>query len=320
MIEVIELNTKYLNKRVKNCTIKARMFNMFAPVEDVWFEEVATNCNKNIAMQSLKKTLKQKEVTGELYNKIMSKVAYILDNNKKDRICEFVNIFCPESGYTYVIDVEQTRKRLKKETSLNKRCNKRGEYISDKRRKQQLKVILKDFFNDLFEVDYDALSQLLEEEVHLAIKAGTFDFENSVLKLNDDISIKVRLRKTIIIGKYIVEVKSITYRDEKIDDYFADYFRYISVIGEDVYDILDNRDNIFFDDECKLLEAIADVVEKLDSKYEDCDIAEITNACVECALENDYEPSEELISIVKNNAKIYNEACNILVLLRSLRY
>ena len=82
------------------------MFDMFAPVEDVWFEEVATNCNKNIAMQSLKKTLKQKEVTGELYNKIMSKVAYILDNNKKDRIYEFVNIFCPEISKRVRVAVE----------------------------------------------------------------------------------------------------------------------------------------------------------------------------------------------------------------------
>ena len=87
-----------------------------------------------------------------------------------------------------------------------------------------------------------------------------------------------------------------------------------------MYDILDNRDNFFFSDERELLEAIADVVEKLDSKYEDRDIAEIVDLCVECALKEDYEPSEELIAIVKNNAKIYNEVCNSLVLLRSLRY
>lgn len=314
------LDKKYRKKQVKNCTIKARMFNMFAPVEEVWFEEVATNCNKNIAMQSLKKTLKQKEVTGELYNKIMSKVAYILDNNKKDRIYEFVNIFCPETGCTYVVDVEQTCKRLKKETSLNKRCNKRGEYISDKRRKQQLKVILKDFFGDLFEVDYDELSQRLDEEIHLAINAGTFDFDNPVFNINEDVSVKVRLRKTALIGKYIIEVESITYRGEKIDDDFADYFRYIARINKDVYDFVNNRDNIFFDDERELLEAIADIVEKLDDEYEDYDIAEITNACVECTLENDYEPSEELISIVKNNANMYNQACCGLVLRRSLRY
>lgn len=314
------LDKKYRKKQVKNCTIKARMFNMFVPVEDVWFEEVATNCNKNIAMQSLKKTLKQKEVTGELYNKIMSKVAYILDNNKKDRIYEFVNIFCPETGCTYVVDVEQTCKRLRKATSLDKRRNERGEYISDKRRKQQLKVILKDFFGDLFEVDYDELSQLLDEEIHLAINASTFDFDNPVFNINEDVSVKVRLRKTAFIGKYIVEVKSITYHGEKIDDDFADYFRYIARINKDVYDFVNNRDNIFFDDERELLEAIADVVEKLDDEYEDYDIAEITNACVECALENDYEPPEELISIVKNNANMYNQARCGLVLRRSLRY
>lgn len=314
------MNTKYWNKQVKNCTIKARMFNMFAPVEDVWFEEVATNCNKNIAMQSLKKTLKQKEVTGELYNKIMSKVAYILDNNKKDRIYEFVNIFCPETGCTYVVDVEQTCKRLRKATSLDKRRNERGEYIYDKRRKQQLKVILKDFFGDLFEVDYDELSQLLDEEIHLAINAGTFDFDNPVFNINEDVSVKVRLRKTALIGKYIIEVESITYRGEKIDDDFADYFRFISVINKDVYDFINNRDNIFFSDERELLEAIADVVEKIDSKYEDCNLAEIVNLCVECALENDYEPSEELITIIKDNLKIYNAATTGLLVRRSLRY
>lgn len=314
------LDKKYRKKQVKNCTIKARMFNMFAPVEDVWFEEVATNCNKNIAMQSLKKTLKQKEVTGELYNKIMSKVAYILDNNKKDRIYEFVNIFCPETGCTYVVDVEQTCKRLRKATSLDKRRNERGEYIYDKRRKQQLKVILKDFFGDLFEVDYDELSQCLDEEIHLAINAGTFDFDNPVFNINEDVSVKVRLRKAALIGKYIIEVESITYRGEKIDDDFADYFRFISGINEDVYDFINNRDNIFFDDERELLEAIADVVEKLDDEYEDYDIAEITNACVECALENDYEPSEELISIIKDNLKIYSAATNGLLVRRSLRY
>lgn len=314
------MNTKYWKKQVKNCTIKARMFNMFAPVEDVWFEEVATNCNKNIAMQSLKKTLKQKEVTGELYNKIMSKVAYILDNNKKDRIYEFVNIFCPETGCTYVVDVEQTCERLRKATSLDKRRNERGEYIYDKRRKQQLKVILKDFFGDLFEVDYDALSQLLDEEIHLAINAGTFDFDNPVFNINEDVSVKVRLRKTAFIGKYIVEVESITYRGEKIDDDFADYFRFISVINKDVYDFINNRDNIFFDDERELLEAIADVVEKIDSKYEDCNLAEIVNLCVECALENDYEPSEELITVIKDNLKIYNAATTGLLVRRSLRY
>lgn len=314
------LDKKYRKKQVKNCTIKARMFNMFAPVEDVWFEEVATNCNKNIAMQSLKKTLKQKEVTGELYNKIMSKVAYILDNNKKDRIYEFVNIFCPETGCTYVVDVEQTCKRLRNATSLDKRRNERGEYIYDKRRKQQLKVILKDFFNDLFEVDYDVLAQLLDEEIHLAINEGTFDFDNRVFNINEDVNVKVNLKKTIAIGKYIVEVDSITYKGKKIDNDFADYFRFISVVNEDVYDLINNRDNFFFSDERELLEAIADVVEKIDSKYGDCNLAEIVNLCVECALENDYEPSEELISVVKNNAKIYNEACNSLVLLRSLRY
>lgn len=229
------------------------MFNMFMPVEDVWFEEVATDCNKNIAMQSLKRTLEQKEVTGELYNKIMSKVADILDNNKKERIYECVNIFCPESGYVYVIDVEQTRKRLKKTTSIYKQCNKRGECMRDKRRKQQLKVILKDFFYDLFEVDYDELSQLLDEEVHLEIQAGTFDFDNSVLKLNDDVSVEVSLSETALIGKYIVEVESITYRGEEIDDDFADYFRYISGIGEDIYDFINDRDNLFFGGERKLL-------------------------------------------------------------------
>lgn len=302
------LDKKYRKKQVKNCTIKARMFNMFAPVEDVWFEEVATNCNKNIAMQSLKKTLKQKEVTGELYNKIMSKVAYILDNNKKDRIYEFVNIFCPETGCTYVVDVEQTCKRLKKETSL------------DKRRKQQLKVILKDFFNDLFEVDYDVLSQLLDEEIHLAINEGTFDFDNRVFNINEDVNVKVNLKKTIAIGKYIVEVDSITYKGKKIDNDFADYFRFISVVNEDVYDLINNRDNIFFSDERELLEAIADVVEKIDSKYEDCNIAEIIDLCVECALENDYEPPEELIAIIKDNLKIYNAATTGLLVRRSLRY
>lgn len=314
------LDKKYRKKQVKNCTIKARMFDMFAPVEDVWFEEVATNCNKNIAMQSLKKTLKQKEVTGELYNKIMSKVAYILDNNKKDRIYEFVNIFCPETGCTYVVDVEQTCKRLKKETSLDKRRNERGEYIYDKRRKQQLKVILTDFFNDLFEVDYDVLAQLLDEEIHLAIHAGTFDFDNSVFNINEDVSVKVNLKKTIAIGKYIIEVDSITYKGKKIDNDFADYFRFISVVNEDVYDLINNRDNIFFSDECELLEAIADVVEKIDSKYEDCNLAEITDLCVECALENDYEPSEELITIIKDNLKIYNAATTSLLVRRSLRY
>ena len=293
---------------------------MFAPVEEVWFEEVATNCNKNIAMQSLKKTLKQKEVTGELYNKIMSKVAYILDNNKKDRIYEFVNIFCPETGCTYVVDVEQTCKRLKKETSLDKRRNERGEYIYDKRRKQQLKVILKDFFNDLFEVDYDVLSQLLDEEIHLAINEGTFDFDNRVFNINEDVNVKVNLKKTIAIGKYIVEVDSITYKGKKIDNDFADYFRFISVVNEDVYDLINNRDNIFFSDERELLEAIADVVEKIDSKYEDCNIAEIIDLCVECALENDYEPPEELIAIIKDNLKIYNAATNGLLVRRSLRY
>mgnify|MGYP000948869315 FL=1 len=314
------MNTKYWKKQAKNCTIKARMFNMFAPVEEVWFEEVATNCNKNIAMQSLKKTLKQKEVTGELYNKIMSKVAYILDNNKKDRIYEFVNIFCPETGCTYVVDVEQTCKRLKKETSLDKRRNERGEYIYDKRRKQQLKVILKDFFNDLFEVDYDVLSQLLDEEIHLAINEGTFDFDNRVFNINEDVNVKVNLKKTIAIGKYIVEVDSITYKGKKIDNDFADYFRFISVVNEDVYDLINNRDNIFFSDERELLEAIADVVEKIDSKYEDCNIAEIIDLCVECALENDYEPPEELIAIIKDNLKIYNAATNGLLVRRSLRY
>lgn len=314
------LDKKYRKKQVKNCTIKARMFNMFAPVEDVWFEEVATNCNKNIAMQSLKKTLKQKEVTGELYNKIMSKVAYILDNNKKDRIYEFVNIFCPETGCTYVVDVEQTCKRLKKETSLDKRRNERGEYIYDKRRKQQLKVILKDFFNDLFEVDYDVLAQLLDEEIHLAINEGTFDFDNRVFNINEDVSVKVNLKKTIAIGKYIVEVDSITYKGKKIDNDFADYFRFISVVNEDVYDLINNRDNIFFSDERELLEAIADVVEKIDSKYEDCNIAEIIDLCVECALENDYEPPEELIAIIKDNLKIYNAATTGLLVRRSLRY
>jgi hypothetical protein len=314
------LDKKYRKKQVKNCTIKARMFNMFAPVEDVWFEEVATNCNKNIAMQSLKKTLKQKEVTGELYNKIMSKVAYILDNNKKDRIYEFVNIFCPETGCTYVVDVEQTCKRLKKETSLDKRRNERGEYIYDKRRKQQLKVILKDFFNDLFEVDYDVLAQLLDEEIHLAINEGTFDFDNRVFNINEDVNVKVNLKKTIAIGKYIVEVDSITYKGKKIDNDFADYFRFISVVNEDVYDLINNRDNIFFSDERELLEAIADVVEKIDSKYEDCNIAEIIDLCVECALENDYEPPEELIAIIKDNLKIYNAAIIGLLVRRSLRY
>jgi hypothetical protein len=314
------LDKKYRKKQVKNCTIKARMFNMFAPVEDVWFEEVATNCNKNIAMQSLKKTLKQKEVTGELYNKIMSKVAYILDNNKKDRIYEFVNIFCPETGCTYVVDVEQTCKRLKKETSLDKRRNERGEYIYDKRRKQQLKVILKDFFNDLFEVDYDVLAQLLDEEIHLAINEGTFDFDNRVFNINEDVNVKVNLKKTIAIGKYIVEVDSITYKGKKIDNDFADYFRFISVVNEDVYDLINNRDNIFFSDERELLEAIADVVEKIDSKYEDCNIAEIIDLCVECALENDYEPPEELIAIIKDNLKIYNAATIGLLVRRSLRY
>ena len=314
------LDKKYRKKQVKNCTIKACMFDMFAPVEDVWFEEVATNCNKNIAMQSLKKTLKQKEVTGELYNKIMSKVAYILDNNKKDRIYEFVNIFCPETGCTYVVDVEQTCKRLKKETSLDKRRNERGEYIYDKRRKQQLKVILKDFFNDLFEVDYDVLSQLLDEEIHLAINEGTFDFDNRVFNINEDVSVKVNLKKTIAIGKYIVEVDSITYKGKKIDNDFADYFRFISVVNEDVYDLINNRDNLFFSDERELLEAIADVVEKIDSKYEDCNLAEITDLCVECALENDYEPSEELIAIIKDNLKIYNAATTGLLVRRSLRY
>lgn len=314
------LDKKYRKKQVKNCTIKARMFDMFAPVEDVWFEEVATNCNKNIAMQSLKKTLKQKEVTGELYNKIMSKVAYILDNNKKDRIYEFVNIFCPETGCTYVVDVEQTCKRLRKATSLDKRRNERGEYIYDKRRKQQLKVILKDFFNDLFEVDYDILAQLLDEEIHLAINEGTFDFDNRVFNINEDVSVKVNLKKTIAIGKYIVEVDSITYKGKKIDNDFADYFRFISVVNEDVYDLINNRDNIFFSDERELLEAIADVVEKIDSKYEDCNLAEITDLCVECALENDYEPSEELIAIIKDNLKIYNAATTGLLVRRSLRY
>lgn len=314
------LDKKYRKKQVKNCTIKARMFDMFAPVEEVWFEEVATNCNKNIAMQSLKKTLKQKEVTGELYNKIMSKVAYILDNNKKDRIYEFVNIFCPETGCTYVVDVEQTCKRLKKETSLDKRRNERGEYIYDKRRKQQLKVILKDFFNDLFEVDYDVLAQLLDEEIHLAINEGTFDFDNRVFNINEDVNVKVNLKKTIAIGKYIIEVDSITYKGKKIDNDFADYFRFISVVNEDVYDLINNRDNIFFSDERELLEAIADVVEKIDSKYEDCNIAEIIDLCVECALENDYEPSEELIAIIKDNLKIYNAATTGLLVRRSLRY
>ena len=314
------LDKKYRKKQVKNCTIKARMFNMFAPVEDVWFEEVATNCNKNIAMQSLKKTLKQKEVTGELYNKIMSKVAYILDNNKKDRIYEFVNIFCPETGCTYVVDVEQTCKRLRKATSLDKRRNERGEYIYDKRRKQQLKVILKDFFGDLFEVDYDELSQLLDEEIHLAINEGTFDFDNRVFNINEDVSVKVNLKKTIAIGKYIIEVDSITYKGKKIDNDFADYFRFISVVNEDVYDFINNRDNIFFSDERELLEAIADVVEKIDSKYEDCNLAEIIDLCVECALENDYEPSEELITIIKDNLKIYNAATTGLLVRRSLRY
>lgn len=314
------LNKKYWKKQVKYCTIKARMFNMFTPVEEVWFEEVATDCNKNIAMQSLKKTLKQKEVTGELYNKIMSKVAYILDNNKKDRIYEFVNIFCPETGCTYVVDVEQTCKRLKKETSLDKRRNERGEYIYDKRRKQQLKVILKDFFNDLFEVDYDVLAQLLDEEIHLAINEGTFDFDNRVFNINEDVNVKVNLKKTIAIGKYIVEVDSITYKGKKIDNDFADYFRFISVVNEDVYDLINNRDNFFFSDERELLEAIADVVEKIDSKYEDCNIAEIIDLCVECALENDYEPPEELIAIIKDNLKIYNAATTGLLVRRSLRY
>lgn len=309
-----------MKKQVKNCTIKARMFDMFAPVEEVWFEEVATNCNKNIAMQSLKKTLKQKEVTRELYSEIMSKVAYILDNNKKDRIYEFVNIFCPETGCTYVVDVEQTCKRLRKATSPDKRRNKRGEYIYDKRRKQQLKVILKDFFNDLFEVDYDVLALLLDEEIHLAIDEGTFDFDNRVFNINEDVSVKVNLKKTIAIGKYIVEVDSITYKGKKINNDFADYFRFISVVNEDVYDLINNRDNIFFSDERELLEAIADVVEKIDSKYEDCNLAEIIDLCVECALENDYKPSEELISVVKNNANMYNQACCGLVLRRSLRY
>jgi hypothetical protein len=314
------LDKKYRKKQVKNCTIKARMFDMFAPVEDVWFEEVATNCNKNIAMQSLKKTLKQKEVTGELYNKIMSKVAYILDNNKKDRIYEFVNIFCPETGCTYVVDVEQTCKRLRKATSLDKRRNERGEYIYDKRRKQQLKVILKDFFGDLFEVDYDVLSQLLDEEIHLAINAGTFDFDNSVFNINEDVSVKVNLKKTIAIGKYIVEVDSITYKGKKIDNDFADYFRFISVVNEDVYDLINNRDNFFFSDERELLEAIADVVEKIDSKYEDCSLVKIIDLCVECALENDYEPPEELIAIIRDNLKIYNAATTGLLVRRSLRY
>lgn len=314
------LNKKYWNKQAKNCTIKARMFNMFAPVEEVWFEEVATDCNKNVAMHSLKRTLKQKEVTGELYTKIMSKVAYILDNNKKDRIYEFVNIFCPETGCTYVVDVEQTCKRLKKETSLYKRRNERGEYIYDKRRKQQLKVILKDFFNDLFEVDYDVLAQLLDEEIHLAINEGTFDFDNRVFNINEDVSVKVNLKKTHIIGKYIVEVDSITYKGKKINDDFADYFRFISVVNEDVYDLINNRDNFFFSDERELLEAIADVVEKLDNEYEDCNLAEIIDLCVECALENDYEPPEELIAIIRDNLKIYNAATTGLLVRRSLRY
>jgi hypothetical protein len=269
------------------------MFNMFAPVEEVWFEEVATDCNKNIAMQSLKKTLKQKEVTGELYNKIMSKVAYILDNNKKDRIYEFVNVFCPETGCTYVVDVEQTCKRLRKATSLDRRRNERGENIYEKRRKQTQATLYR-FFRNLFHRQYERrlieliqpqLEELLRKEVSFYMYNNVFvidvPYSEQCIKLNDDIEIYFNFDELFDTENNCVEV---TFSHIK----FGKEVVYARSMGKEIEKILHAAE-----------------------EYKPANAGLYVHRCVEEAIYNNFTPTKEEIAIAERNGKVLREVLRV---------
>lgn len=266
---------------------------MFAPVEEVWFEEVATDCNKNIAMQSLKKTLKQKEVTGELYNKIMSKVAYILDNNKKDRIYEFVNVFCPETGCTYVVDVEQTCKRLRKATSLDRRRNERGENIYEKRRKQTQATLYR-FFRNLFHRQYERrlieliqpqLEELLRKEVSFYMYNNVFvidvPYSEQCIKLNDDIEIYFNFDELFDTENNCVEV---TFSHIK----FGKEVVYARSMGKEIEKILHAAE-----------------------EYKPANAGLYVHRCVEEAIYNNFTPTKEEIAIAERNGKVLREVLRV---------
>lgn len=268
------------------------MFDMFAPVEEVWFEEVATDCNKNIAMHSLKRTLKQKEVTGELYTKIMSKVAYILDNNKKDRIYEFVNIFCPETGCTYVVDVEQICTRLKKE-AYEFSVNEKGENIYEKRRKQTQATLYR-FFRNLFHRQYERrlieliqpqLEELLRKEVSFYMYNNVFvidvPYSEQCIKLNDDIEIYFNFDELFDTKNNCVEV---TFSHIK----FGKEVVYARSMGKEIEKILHAAE-----------------------EYKPANAGLYVHRCVEEAIYNNFTPTKEEIAIAERNGKVLREVLRV---------